>query len=125
MANDTTSRLPLSTKLILASFAIKFVVDVWVISAHWPDFSRPKLGIAITVPFVIWGLVKQWNWAMCIAGVVCFFWIAFLVARSIAPFLTIGNLDSPFPWSNLLAVPTVILVLNSLRFEDEAGPSKS
>ena len=73
MANDTTSQLPLSTKLILASFVIKFVVDVWVISAQWPDFSRPKLGIAITVPFVIWGLLKRWNWAMCIAGVVCFF----------------------------------------------------
>ena len=52
---------------------------------------------------------------------VCFFWIAFLVARTVGPFLTIGDLDSPYPWSNLLALPGVVLILNNLQFDDETG----
>lgn len=121
MPTDPYPPLPTSIRFVIAVFAVKFLLDTWMILADWPDFSRPKLGIAITVPFVIWGLLKRWNWAMCIAGVVCFFWIAFLVARTVGPFLTIGGLDSPFPWSNLLALPAVVLILNNLQFDDETG----
>lgn len=125
MAEKPLSPLPPGTRFILASFAVKFALDAWTIASNWPDFSRPKLGIALTVPFVIWGLLRRWNWAMCIAGVICFFWIAFLVARSVAPYLTIGDLDAPYPWSNLLAIPAVILVLNGLRFDDDPDQAGS
>jgi len=94
-------------------------VDTWTIASTWPDFSRPKLGIAIAVPFVLWGLLRRWNWAMCLAGVICLFWIAFLAARSVGPILTVGDLDVPFPWSNLLAIPTVVVVLNNLPSDDD------
>ena len=119
MSDKPHPPLPAATWFILASLAAKLAVDTWTIASTWPDFSRPKLGIAIAVPFVLWGLLRRWNWAMCLAGVICLFWIAFLAARSVGPILTVGDLDVPFPWSNLLAIPTVVVVLNNLPSDDD------
>jgi hypothetical protein len=116
-------RLPLGHRAIIAFLATKLVWDVITIARTWPDFSRPKLGIAVGLPVILWGLLRRHGWAMNLAGVVCLFWIAFVVARLVAPIVTIGEIREPWPWSNLLAFPAIVYVLQNLR-PDPPGTSR-
>jgi hypothetical protein len=106
-------------RILIAFFSLKLVWDLWTVWQTWPDFSRPKLGIAIVLPILIAGMVRRRGWALNLAGVTCMFWIAFLVARMIAPLLAVEPVQTPFPWSNLLAIPAVFYVLQNLDSDEE------
>jgi|ETNmetMinimDraft_26_1059896.scaffolds.fasta_scaffold372978_1 hypothetical protein len=106
-------------KILIAVFAVKLAWDVIHIALTWPDLSYPKLGIAIALPGILWGLTRGMNWALIFAGVVCTFWIAFVVARLVGPIFVIGEIDVPFPWSNLLGFPAIVFVMNNMKTDEE------
>jgi hypothetical protein len=106
-------------RILIGVFAAKLAWDVILIAMTWPDFSYPKLGIAIVLPGILWGLARGSNLAMILAGVVCTFWIAFLVARIVGPIFVIGEIEKPFPWSNLLALPAIVFVMNNIKTDEE------
>lgn len=100
---------------VLASFlAAKLVWDSWTIWSTWPEISKPKLGVAVTLPVLIVGLLRSKAWALNLSGVACLFWIVFLTARLVGPLFSIGPVTIPFPWSNLLALPAIVYVINNL-----------
>lgn len=107
-------------KILIAVFTAKLVWDVILIAMALPDIKYPKLGIAIVLPFIIWGLARGMNLALILAGVVCTFWIAFVVARLVGPiFDPFGEINVAFPWSNLLAFPAVVFVMNNMKTDEE------
>lgn len=109
-----------SLRVLLAGLAAKLVWDIVLIAQAWPDHSRPKLGIAIVLPVLIVGLLKDKHWALNLTGVVSIFWITFIVAQMLMQFLTVGSEDIPtFPWSNLIALPALVFVLNHLKTDEE------
>ncbi len=109
-----------SLRVLVVGLAAKLVWDIVLITQAWPDHSRPKLGIAIVLPVLIFGLLKGKHWALNLTGVVSIFWITFIVARLLMQFLTVGSEDIPaFPWSNLIALPALVFVLNHLRTDEE------
>jgi len=109
-----------SLRVLLAGLAAKLVWDIVLIVQAWPDHSRPKLGIAIVLPVLIVGLLKDKHWALNLTGVVSIFWITFIVAQMLMQFLTVGSEDIPtFPWSNLIALPALVFVLNHLKTDEE------
>jgi hypothetical protein len=106
--------LPVSLRLLLALFALKWLVDVWLIHRSWPDFSWPKLGICIALPILGLGLLRRQAWAIPLAGVVCLFWLVFAAAVLVGGLLAVRELSTPFPWSNLVALPALVCVLQNL-----------
>ena len=117
--------LPNGFRILILFLLAKLVWDLVTISLTWPDFSRPKFGVAVALPVIIWGLARARNWALNLAGVTCFFWIAFLVARAMGPMFTLEPLTTPFPWSNLLAFPAIVYVLNNLKTDAELRDQSS
>ena len=120
-----SARIPTGVKILAAFLATKVLWDIVTIAQTWPDFSRPKLGVAVVVPVILWFLLKGRNWALNLAGVVCLFWITFVFARLIGPMFAIEEVKVPFPWSNLLAFPAIFYVLSNLRTDAEVESSSS
>lgn len=112
-------QLSRGVKILIAMFTAKLAWDVILLAMAWPEISYPKLGIAIVLPGVLWGLVRGSNLAMILGGVVCTFWIAFLVARVAGTIFVIGEIEKPFPWSNLLAFPAIVFVMNNMKTDEE------
>ena len=78
----------------------------------------------MVLPLLIAGLARRKNLALNLVGVVCLFWIAFLVAHLVAPLFVLEPITTPFPWSNLLALPAIVFVMNNLEPDPSAvGPN--
>ncbi len=121
-APDAPAKQPtvlVGMRIIAVWFVLKLLWDVTLLCQSWPEFSRPKLGIAITLPFLAWGMWRQRSWSLSIAGVVCLFWMGYLVARLLGPWLTIQPVTDPFPWGNIAALPILIYLLNNIERDTE------
>lgn len=116
---EAGSRLPRGI-WVLASFLLaKLFWDVFTIWSTWPDSSKPKIGVAVALPVIIAGLLAGKGWALNLSGVACLFWIAFLTAHLLGPLISIEPLPIPFPWSNLLAIPAIVYVMNNMGTDTE------
>ena len=117
--NPSFARNP-GLRVLVVLLAAKFVWDVVIIAQAWPDHSRAKLGVAIIVPVLIFGLLRGKHWALNLTGVAAIFWITFLVARLAMHLFTVGSEALPsFPWSNLVALPALAFVLTHLKTDEE------
>jgi len=101
-------------KLLALWFVIRFVWDAWILygSYQTPQFSIPKAGIWVVLLPLAWVLPRQKIWGVCLAGMVCLFWLAFAVARTIGYLMPGAAPDSPYPWANWVALPAALYLLH-------------
>lgn len=117
IATDASGRPaapPLGLKLLATWFVIRFLWDSWILYHTFgtPRFSVPKAGIWVVLLPLAWVLPRQKVWGVCLAGVVCLFWLAFAVARTIGYLMPGAAPDSPYPWANWVALPAVIYLVH-------------
>ncbi len=107
-------RPPLGLRLLALWFLIRFVWDAWILydTFQTPAFSIPKAGIWVVLLPLAWLLPRQQLWAVCLAGVVCLFWLGFAVARTIGLLMPGAAPASPYPWANWAALPALLYLLH-------------
>ena len=101
-------------RLLALWFVIRFFTDGWILyhTYQTPRFSIPKAGIWVLLLPLACVLGRQKIWAVCMAGVVCLFWLAFAVARAIGYLMPGAAPDSPYPWANWVALPAALYLLH-------------
>ncbi|MCA8957733.1 MAG: hypothetical protein KDC87_16780 [Planctomycetes bacterium] len=127
MSDVVTPHRPLSLgmRLLIVGLLAKLAWDVWTLVTTYPNFSWPKLGIAMAVPVLVAGLLRRQNWALNLTGVLGMFWLVFVVARLIGPVFSVEPVTTPFPWSNLISLPVLGYVLNNLRSDAEVARDRA
>jgi hypothetical protein len=104
-------------RMLVAALAAKLIWDAILLSQ---TFTYSKLAVVTVLPVLIFGLLRGENWALILTGVVSIFWITFFVARLLMPIITVGSEELPaFPWSNLIALPGIVFVVNHLKTDEE------
>ncbi len=113
-------------RLLALWFVIRFVTDACILydTYQTPQFSIPKAGIWLLLLPLAWVLVRQKVWGVCLAGVVCLFWLAFAVARAIGYLMPGAAPDSPYPWANWVALPAALYLLHYAQRFSVASPSQ-
>lgn len=75
----------------------------------------PKAGIwVVLLPLAVL-LPRQQLWTVCLAGVVCLFWLAFAAARTVGQVMPGAAPDSPYPWANWVALPAALYLLHYVQ----------
>lgn len=116
---------PAGLRLLCLWFVVRFGLDAWTITETWGTaaMSPPKLGIAILLlplAILVW---RQHLWAVCLAGMLCLFWLGFAAARTLGLLMQGAEPGSPYPWTNWLALPALFYLLHyAQRFTDPARP---
>lgn len=111
-----TPTTPRHHLLLLGAFACKWAWDVYLLIEAGAGFSAPKLGVVCMLPPISYFVYKDRAWALNLCGVICLFWLAFVVAQLLGPMISVsGEVSRAFPWSNLIGLPGLVYVMNHLR----------
>ncbi|MHC4513011.1 MAG: hypothetical protein ACYTGW_15050 [Planctomycetota bacterium] len=104
-------------KLLALWFVVRFFWDAWALyhTIGSPAFSVPKMGIAVILLPLAWVLLREKVWAVCLAGMVCLFWLGFAVARTAGLLMPGAAPPTSYPWSNWVALPAVLYLLHYVQ----------